>query len=85
MRRMYCIYDRVAATFIGQLVVDRADGPVIRMFHDLCGDGQSSLSQHPGDYDLLLIGMIADNGQITAEALVTVATGAAWAAAQEKR
>lgn len=81
MRRVYCLYDRVAATWIGQLVVDRADAPVIRMFHDLLADDKTGPGQHPNDYELKYIGQVADDGQLVSVDPQVVATGSAWLAA----
>jgi hypothetical protein len=82
MRRVYCLYDLVAATFLGHVLVDRADAPVIRMFHDLLKDDKTGPGQHPADYELRFLGNIADDGELVpAPAPQVVATGSAWLAA----
>lgn len=83
MRNVYCLFDRVAGGWTGSLVVDRSDAPMIRLFHDLLADAKQGFLQHAGDYELLCVGKIADDGTLQAlHEPVTVATGAQWLAAQ---
>lgn len=82
MKRLYCIYDRVAASFVGQVVNDHADAPVIRNFHDLLGDSRTELAKHAADYELRYIGQITMEGLILPCDPQVVATGAAWLSAR---
>lgn len=82
MRRVYVLYDSVSATWIGQLVVDRADAPVIRMFHDLLRDPKTGPGMHPNDYEIRHVGFVGDDGQLIPSETKVIATGAAWAASQ---
>lgn len=84
MRRLYIIYDRVAETFVGPIIVDRADAPVVRSFHDVLADPKTSLGQHPGDYDVRCIAQITDVGQVLPLEHTTIATGSAWQISQER-
>lgn len=83
LRSLYVIYDLVAETWIGQPIVDRHSAPVCRMFNALLADTKTQLYQHPGDFTLLHIGYIDDNGQLTEVAPVTISTGEAWLAMQK--
>jgi hypothetical protein len=82
-RQVFIIHDKVAENFIGQIVVDRHSAPVTRLFHQLLGDKQTQLAQHPQDYALLHIGYIEDSGRLWPIDPTVIATGAAWLAAQE--
>lgn len=83
MRRLYSLYDIVACTIVGPLMVDRADAPVIRNFHDMLAHKDT---RHPADYQVLYLGNITDEGVIIpANERTVVATGAGWLAAQEIR
>lgn len=79
MRNVYAIYDRVAITTIGALVVERSHAQVIRLFNDLLGDTNTQVGKHPADFDLLYLGKIADDGQLLPERPETIASGAAYA------
>lgn len=64
MKRLYCIYDRVAACILGSIIQESSDAPAIRAFHDALKSPQSQLSAHPADYDLLYLGDITTTGVI---------------------
>lgn len=80
-RSIYAIFDLVAETFIGQLIIDRHAAPVCRIFHQLLGDKSTQLGQHPKDYTLLHLGYVEDHGQLWPITPAVVATGEAWLAA----
>lgn len=85
MRSIYCLYDRIALTFIGVLMTERADAPAIRIFHDVLSAKESAPGQHPNDYDLLCLGTISDDAVVTPLSVPrVVATGGAWLAAQQQ-
>lgn len=83
-RSVFCIYDRVAEAWIGQLLVDRHPAPVTRMFHQLLGDKNTQLAAHPADYNLLHIGFVEDSGKLWSVDPTIIATGAAWLSAQQE-
>lgn len=83
LRSLFVVQDLVAQNWIGQVVCERHPAPVIRLFHQLLGDKNTQLSSHPKDYNVVHIGFIDDDGTITPIAPLTIATGEAWAAAQE--
>lgn len=82
MKRLYCIYDRVASCILGSIIQEGSDAPAIRSFHDALRSPQSPISAHPADYDLLYLGDILSSGHISAESPVTIATGAGFLASQ---
>lgn len=83
MKRLYCIYDRVASCILGSIIQEGSDAPAIRSFHDALRSPQSAISAHPADYDLLYLGDILTSGIILAVSPpVTVATGAGYLASQ---
>ncbi|WNK14975.1 MAG: nonstructural protein [Microvirus sp.] len=80
MKQLYTVYDVVAATIVGSIIQESLDAPAIRAFHDALKAPQSLLAQHPADYQLLLVGLIGYDGEITpAVPPKVIATGAAWA------
>lgn len=83
MRNMYIVFDVKSESVLGGIVLEVKDAPAIRAFHDALNPKNNSvLSQHPADFELLVIGTIFDDGRIVAaDAPSTVATGAQWAAA----
>lgn len=90
-RRIYMVFDLVAGQVVGSPVLEVADAPAIRGFHDALSAKDSMLAKHAADFDLLWIGEIADEGTIFGPysaggdnvPRVTVARGAQWAAAQQ--
>lgn len=82
-RSLYVIFDTVAESFIGQVIIDRHPAPVCRMFHQLLGDPKTQLHAHPADYNVLHIGYLEDTGRLWPIDPTIIATGAAWLSAQE--
>lgn len=83
-RSIFAVYDTVAETFIGQLILDRHAAPVTRMFHQLLGDKSTQLAAHPNDYNLLHVGYVEDSGQLWPISPTIVATGSAWLSATQE-
>lgn len=86
-KHLYQVYDKVSQTVIGPILVEPHAAPAIRQFHDALSAPGSMLGSHPEDFDLLELGEVKENGLILpvlGESPITVATGAAWAAAKEK-
>lgn len=77
-RGMYVIYDRVAESFIGTIILEKHPAPACRLFSQLLGDKNTQLYTHPKDYDLLHVGYIGDSGAITPIVAQTVMTGESW-------
>lgn len=80
MRNIYAIWDKVAMAQYGALVMQAHDGPVCRLFYDLLADKDQPMSRHPADYDLLCVGTITDECQVTGGVVRAVATGEAYVA-----
>lgn len=82
MRNMYCIYDNKAESIVGGIILERADAPAIRAFHDALDPKNGTvLSQHPEDFELYLLGALGDSGTVIPNnGYKSVATGAQWAA-----
>lgn len=84
MRHIYCIYDKVAMTMYGALVVQAHDGPVARLFSDLLGDPEQHIAKHAADYELWCLATISDDLIITPLSYPrVVTTGAAFVAARD--
>lgn len=77
MKRIYAIRDRVANDLAGYfpLVVFRTDAQAIRYFGDSALQEKSALGAHLSDYELILVGELADNGTIRAIEPTIVITG----------
>ena len=80
MRKMYAIYDVVAETCFPQVLLFAADGAAVRFFEDVCKDVSTDVGKHPGDYQLVAIGELSDNGVVIPAygGVVVVATGLQW-------
>ena len=64
---VYSIYDKVAGVF-NTPFFQLNDGVAIRSFMDLVRDEKSTVSRHPEDYELWLIGKFLDDcGRIIEE------------------
>lgn len=83
MNKIYAIFDNLAMTITGPLMTFKANAAAIRTFSDIAGDAQTNIGKHPADYDLLQVGHIDDQGNITVYR-ETVITGEQWLAAQER-
>lgn len=83
MRFIYGVFDRVAGSVTGGLMLFAADAVAVRTFGDICRDPNTMMARHPNDYDLVRLGILADNGEIGGVEFTTVITGAAFAATQE--
>lgn len=87
MKTVYAIRDRLANDLVGAqmytLFVFRTNQQAVRYFADAILDEKSQLAKHPGDYELIAVGEIDDNGELLAakEPLVII-TGDTLIAAQ---
>lgn len=84
-RSLFIFHDRVAENFVGFIQINRHPAPVVRDFHSLLADKQTSLGQHPNDFNVVHIGFIDDDGTITPIAPLIIATGASWVALQQQQ
>lgn len=85
-RRIYAIRDRIALDLAGYypLVVMRTDAQAVRYFGDSLAETKSSLGAHPGDYELIYLGEIDDDGTIRAQSPELVITGSTLIAATQE-
>lgn len=77
MKHIYAIRDRVANDLAGYypLVVFRTDAQAIRYFGDSAVTEKSALGAHLSDYELVLLGELADDGHIRSIEPTIVITG----------
>jgi hypothetical protein len=81
---VYAIRDKVADSIGGQVWLFKADAAAIRFFHDVLSDPKSYPANHPDDYELLALGMVADSGVITTDGCPSVIfTGTQWKQAKD--
>lgn len=65
MLNLYAVYDTKSESY-GQLIQVRNVGVAVRSFTDACGDTNSPMAKHPGDFALYEIGTYdPDNGKLT--------------------
>lgn len=83
MKSLYIILDVVAEQQVGEVVSVAHERAAIRDFHDLLADKRTSLSRHPGDYQLVYVGTMNLVGQIVPDYRIA-ATGASWLEYQTK-
>jgi len=69
MRKIYAVIDRMASDLVGNgglvLMTFKTEQQAIRYFWDAVVDTSSILNKHPEDYDLLHLGDVNDDGEIT--------------------
>lgn len=84
MQRIYAVFDRVAETAVGGLMLFPGDPSAVRTFLDLVADPKTQVGQHPRDYDLICVGTydMQRCAVVGHEQPVTVLTGAAADAAR---
>lgn len=81
-RFIYAVMDKAALAITGGLMVFPADAVAVRTFGDVCMDDQSMVSKHIGDFDLVRLGTLMDDGSIVDVEFTVVVTGVAYVAAQ---
>lgn len=83
MRNIYAIYDNKAHDItMTSLPTGRHDAPQIREFTNLLLTKETTLHNHPQDYDLVAIGQLDEEGRISNTDWRVVITGAAIHAQQ---
>lgn len=87
MKGIYAIRDRIANDLVGMrmylLMVFRTPQEAARYFADAINDTTSILNKHPGDYELIHMGDLTDEGYIrSTDDHDTVITGDALVATQ---
>lgn len=62
MRKMlFQMYDRAGRCMIGPILTERVEAPAIRMISDAFRDPKSLFHNHPGDYELHVLGEYDDS------------------------
>lgn len=79
-RGIFVIFDKVAEAWIGQPLIEKHPAAAARLFSQLLGDKNTSLSSHPKDYNLVHIGFIKDDGTVEPVERNIVLSGEAWVA-----
>lgn len=87
-RYLYAVLDIVAQD-LGPIVSFKADAQAVRMFTDLLTRGESTVAQHPEDFDLICLGMVAEPGDEhehhrVIDAYRVVLSGKTWLLTQER-
>jgi hypothetical protein len=81
---IYGIRDKVAESIGQQVWLFKADAAAIRFFHDVLSDAKSYPANHPDDYELVVCGVIGDDGVITTDGCPSVIfTGTQWKQAKD--
>lgn len=76
---LFQLYDRNAESIAGPIMLERKEGPAIRLFHSLLADKNTTPGQHPDDFELMLVGeQDMDTGVVTGCTPRIIATGTAW-------
>lgn len=70
MKTIYAIRDRLSNDLVGQgmyiLFVFRTDTQAVRYFADAVLDEKSMLHKHAADFELIVLGQVADDGELLA-------------------
>lgn len=69
------VYDRVAEAPMGAVVSTPSVGVAVRLFQDVARDERSAIYLHPGDYDLVQIGVLEGVTLIPCEPQVLMNAG----------
>lgn len=85
-KQLYAVYDTVSQQLIGGIIIEVADAPAIRAFHDALRMKDSLLAQHPEDYTLVNLAALDPAGYIVIGETQPqiVATGKAWRESQNE-
>lgn len=79
MRHIYAINDRIANELVGLrmyiLMCFRTDAEAARYFADAVNDTTSILNKHPQDYELLKLGHLDANDELTKTDRTLIITG----------
>lgn len=78
---VYAVIDTVADMIFGPLLLQKHDAAAIRLFSDIAAMKDGIIGQHPQDFELIKLGSIEDDFQITPEKRVVI-TGKQWQATQ---
>lgn len=90
MRKIYAVYDNKAGDITGPLFLAAADAVAIRNYSDVASQPETTIGQHPTDYDLVTLGTLMQNPEqqdCPVEIDPTyrvVLTGSQWLALHEK-
>jgi len=84
MMSVYGIRDKVAESIGQQVWLFKADAAAIRFFHDVLSDAKSYPANHPDDYELVVLGVLSDDGVISTEGCPAVIfSGTQWKQAKD--
>ena len=84
MMSVYGIRDKVAESIGQQVWLFKADAAAIRFFHDVLSDSKSYPANHPDDYELVVLGVLSDDGVISTEGCPAVIfSGTQWKQAKD--
>lgn len=77
---LYVIIDVIAQAIVQNVItISRHEAPMVRMFTDLLS-GKGPIAEHPADYQLVRVGYIDENHELTGcTPFQVVLTGAQWA------
>lgn len=83
---IYAILDIIANMIVGGLYMHKHDAVAIRFFNDVASQGDSLISKHPEDFDLIKLGTLEEDNTITpvGEEPLTILTGKQWFALNQK-
>lgn len=83
-KRLYVIYDLVAESMVGQLLMFAADAAAVRFFGDVCVDPQTMVARHVEDHELRFVGVVdEESGAVSSAPVAVVLSGKAWKAATD--
>jgi len=82
---MYQMYDTTAGAVAGPVILEKRDGPAIRMFHTVLANPQTLPGQYPEQFNLLLIGkQDEETAAIVPQTPAIIATGRSWLESQNR-
>lgn len=82
MKKLYAVYDLVAAEIVGPIFTHSADQAAIRDFSDVAKDARTTIGQHPADYQLVSLGQLEGLNIKPQHELII--SGSQWLALKER-
>lgn len=80
LTNLYQMYDTLAQSVAGPIIIEKRDAPAIRAFHSVLANKDTLPGQYPDNFELRHVGVQdEETAQLTVVNPATIATGSAWA------
>lgn len=84
LANLYQMYDNLAQSVAGPIIIEKRDAPAIRAFHGVLANKDTLPGQYPDNFELRHIGVQdEETAQLTVMQPQTIATGTQWRTERE--